>query len=494
VRHLARRLGAELSAAARSGDPAIHGVTSDSAAVRPGWLFCAVRGAEHDGHDFIDEAVGRGAAAVLVERWMPRDVPQLKVGFTRPLVGIAAAHVLGEPSTALRLAAVTGTNGKTTTTHLAWSALRGGHRRAGVIGTLGTRYGRVVVPGSMTTPPAWALQHTLADMVTAGMDFAVMEASSQGLDQDRLAGTRVEVATWLNLTPEHLDYHGTLEQYYSSKARLFDPALAARGLICIDDAWGRRLAAQARIPVTTFGTSADADVTIELLGTDCTATSVRLHGPDGDVVLAAPVAGRVNLTNIAAAYLIARALDVPRVEAVAGIAAAEPLPGRTQQLQLGQPFFVIVDYAHTPDALGALIELARSLTYSGGRVRLVLGCRGGKDRFKRPEMGRIAAIADAPVFTSDSPGREDPDEIVAQMLVGTIGAAHDHIRVERDRRGAIEQAIESAGPGDVVLISGRGHEATRVVGGAAEHFDDAAVARDALTRMGYDGLRRAASE
>lgn len=480
LRRLADHLGAEWC-----GEAQIFGVTSDSTAVRPGWLFCAVRGARHNGHDHIVEAIRRGAVAILAERWVDAPIPQMRADFTRPLVGVAAALVHGEPSRSLEVAAVTGTNGKTTTSHLAWHALRTGGRRAAMIGTLGTRFDEWWVGGSMTTPPAWQLQETFGEIARRGADCAVMEASSQGLDQDRLAGTRVAVATWLNLTPEHLDYHGTVEQYYAAKARLFDPAMTQQAVVCVDDPWGRRLAAQARVPVTTFGVDRPADVTVRFLGTGLSGTAVELHGLGLDAVVHAPVPGRVNATNIAAAFLIATLLGVPPAQAAEGIADAEPVPGRSQCVDAGQPFLVMVDYAHTPDALAALIEFSRTVSSPGGLVCLVVGCRGGKDRYKRPEMGRAALDADRVTFTSDDPGQEDPAEIVDQMLLGAFGSDHAHVRVDLDRQRAIEQAVAAARPGDVLLVTGRGHEKTRTIGSSRETFDDVAVVRDALAGLGY---------
>ena len=480
LRLMAERLGVD-----RRGEAQVFGVTSDSSAVHPGWLFCAVRGARHDGHDHIGEAIRRGAAAVLAERWVDAPIPQLRAAFTRPLVGVAAALLHGEPCRALEVAAVTGTNGKTTTSHLAWHALSAGGRRPGMIGTLGTRFGERTEGGSMTTPPAWRLQQTLAEMACAGADCAVMEASSQGLDQDRLAGMRIAVAAWLNLTSEHLDYHGTVEQYFAAKARLFDPAMTQQGVVCIDDAWGRRRAVQAPIPVRTFGSHPSADVMVRLLETDLTGTTVEVRGLGLDTVVRAPVPGRVNATNIAAALLIATLLGVPPLQAVDGIAHAEAVPGRSQRVDAGQPFLAMVDYAHTPGALAALLEFARTVASPRSRVRLVVGCRGGKDRYKRPEIGHVALDADRVTFTSDDPGREDPAAIVEQMLLGAMTADHAHVDVELDGRRAIEQAVFEAGPGDVLLVTGRGHETTRTIGSSRESFDDVAVIRAALASLGY---------
>jgi UDP-N-acetylmuramoyl-L-alanyl-D-glutamate--2,6-diaminopimelate ligase len=272
-----------------------------------------------------------------------------------------------------------------------------------------------------------------------------------------------------------------MEHYYASKAKLFEAAHSRRGLVCVDDAWGRRLAAQAVVPLTTFGRSPGADVGVEILRTGINGTSIRLHGTRrGDMDIHGPIPGRINAANIAAAYLIAESLGLSPDTAAQGIAGTPGVPGRFELVDVGQPFLVIIDYAHTPDALESLILMAQSLTSPSGRVYLVLGSRGHKDRFKRPLTGRTATLADYPIFTTDSPGAEDPKAIINQMLVGALAVGHDRGRVEPDRSAAISLAIKSARPGDVVLLVGRGHEKHRSIGAATELFDDRAVALDAL--------------
>jgi UDP-N-acetylmuramoyl-L-alanyl-D-glutamate--2,6-diaminopimelate ligase len=321
-------------------------------------------------------------------------------------------------------------------------------------------------------------------MRQAGADSVVMEVSSHGLDQQRVEGIRFEFAVWLNLAHEHLDYHGTMEHYYATKAKLFEAAHSRGGLVCVDDAWGRRLAAQAGVPLTTFGSSPGADISIEVLRTGLNGTSLRLHRTRrGDVEIHGPIPGRINAANIAAAYLTAEALGLDPDAATQGIAEAPGVPGRFELVDIGQPFLVIIDYAHTPDALESLIVMARTLTAPGGRVHLVLGSRGHKDRFKRPFTGRTATLADDPIFTTDSPGAEDPQAIINQMLLGALAVAHEHVRVEPDRTAAISLAIKAARPGDVVLLVGRGHEKQRSIGAATERFDDRAVALDALAAV-----------
>jgi UDP-N-acetylmuramoyl-L-alanyl-D-glutamate--2,6-diaminopimelate ligase len=408
--------------------------------------------------------------------------------------------VYGNPADRLLIVGVTGTNGKTTTSHLTWSALGAAGRRAGLVGTVGNRFGDWSDPARLTTPDAPLLQRTLASMVANGADSVVMEVSSQGLDQERVGGIGFSVAVWLNLGHDHLDYHGTMEQYYAAKASLFDPRRARFGVVCVDDQWGRRLAHQAQIPVVTFGRSDGAQVRVEVLSSGLDGTQIRILGagralrragggatdaPD-ELLLRSPVVGEMNAENMAAAYLTACALGAPSDDAVAGLAFCPAIPGRFDLVDGGQPFLVIVDYAHTPEAYGRLITTARGLSGEGGEVHLVVGCRGDKDRFKRPLTGRVAATADHPVLTTDDPGDEDPRAILDQVLVGTLDVPHDHVRVEPDRKAAIGLAIGSARPGDVVLIVGRGHERRRRFGPTSEDFDDREVAARALAENGFE--------
>jgi UDP-N-acetylmuramoyl-L-alanyl-D-glutamate--2,6-diaminopimelate ligase len=488
LREVAHRLRGLTSAVEVRGDADVCGVTADSRAVRPGWLFCARRGEHSDGHDHAADALRRGAAALLVERWLPVAVPQVRVAHTRPLIGHAAAMVHGNPSLRLATVAVTGTNGKTTTAFLARHALLAGERRTAAIGTLGTTGPAKDVPhalSAMTTPGACDLQATLGAMVADGFDSVVIEASSQGLDQDRLAGCDIALAVWLNLSPEHLDYHGTVEQYYAAKARLFDPSLSARGLVCIDDQWGRRLAAQARIPITTFGRHPHADVRFDVVSTGIDGTQIRIRDGVDDVVVRSGVIGSVNAANIAAAYLVGKRSGVGPADAVRGIAEAPAVPGRFQLLEAGQPFHVVIDYAHTPDALEKLLDTARTLAAPGGEVHLVLGCRGGRDRYKRPGMGRAAASgAHHVVFTTDHPGAERPAAIVTEMLVGALEVPERHVDIELDRSRAIAAAIRAAHPGDVVVMSGRGPERGDIRWFGPGRTDEE-LAAGALAHRGY---------
>lgn len=470
----------DLPGAELRGDADVLDVTEDSRCVRQGALFCAVPGTRWDGHAFVGEAVAAGASALLVRRFVDVPVPQVRVPAVRPAVGPVAAAVHGHPADALAVAAVTGTNGKTTTVHLIEAALAAAGYRTGLVSTVEARVPGARSPAALTTPDAAELQRTLCRMRAEGVQATAMEVSSHAVDQHRIDPVTADVAVFTNLSPEHLDYHGTIEQYYATKAALFTPDRCRRAVINIDDSWGRRLAAQARVPTVTVGRTRLADVRVD--AATSTSGELRVVVQDGSdqVELATPAVGEP--ANLVAAYTAARLMGVSRRDAAVGLGAAPP-PGRYQRVDAGQPFEVVVDFAHTPPALAQLIATARR--GSRGRVHLVVGSAGNRDRFNRPDMGRIALTADSAIFTADDPYDEAPEEIIAQMLTGTIGRTGAPIVVERDRRKAIIAAVERAEPGDVVLIAGRGHERYQTVEGTRHPFSDVAVAEAALADKGW---------
>jgi UDP-N-acetylmuramoyl-L-alanyl-D-glutamate--2,6-diaminopimelate ligase len=341
--------------------------------------------------------------------------------------------------------------------------------------------GRERRPSVATTPEAPDLHAALARMVGRRVEDVVMEVSSHALDQGRVDGIQFEVGVFTNLEAEHLDYHGTIEHYFATKARLFEPDRCAQAVIGIDDEWGRRLAAQARIPVTTFGANPAADVVMEEVSTGRHGTRVRVGGGHHTKELLVPYPGQVNAANAVAAYTAARLLDVgPRV-AAAALTAAPPIRGRFQVVDPTHPVSVVVDYAHTPRALGNLIRTGKQLA-GKRRVIVVTGVAGERDRWKRPALGREAARADLTIFTDETPGHEDPAAIVAQLAAGTLGLDHATVEVELDRARAIELAISRAVPGDVVLVAGRGHERSFQRGDDTVALDDTSVAKQALRK------------
>jgi UDP-N-acetylmuramoyl-L-alanyl-D-glutamate--2,6-diaminopimelate ligase len=377
-------------------------------------------------------------------------------------MGLIASHFHGSPSRALDIVGVTGTNGKTTTTHLLRSILEADGRAARVIGTL---------TGARTTPESTDLQRELAAFVRDGVQAVAMEVSSHALAQHRVDGTWFRVGVFTNLSRDHLDFHPSLEAYFDAKASLFTPDRCAAAVVNVDDEWGRRLAERLTIPWRPC--SIDLVDDIELLPDE---SRCRWDG----VELRVPLGGRFNLANGLGAALAARSLGVMPDTIAAGLAAAGPVPGRFERVVAGQPFSVVVDYAHTPDGLEQLLVAAREVA-GQGRVLVVFGCGGDRDRTKRGPMGAVAArLADEAVLTSDNPRSEDPSAIIDAVLEGIEDRSN--VVVERDRRAAIAVALRAARAGDVVVIAGKGHEATQTTGDVEEPFDDRVVARDELGR------------
>ncbi|MBW3657256.1 MAG: UDP-N-acetylmuramoyl-L-alanyl-D-glutamate--2,6-diaminopimelate ligase [Actinobacteria bacterium] len=485
-------LAAELSEAQLrgDGDAEVVDATHDSRQAGAGTLFCAVPGATADGHDHAPAAVAAGSPALLVERWLDLDVPQLLVPSVRASMGHAAAVIHGRPSGDLAVVGITGTNGKTTTTYLLESAFGAAGWGTGTIGTVETRIHGEAQPGVRTTPEGTDLQRLLARMRDRGVDAVGMEVSSHGLEMQRVAGTRFAVAVFTNLSQDHLDFHGTMDAYYRAKARLFTPELAEAAVVCVDDEWGRRLASEASVPVSTFGRATDADhrivdVTVELAG-----STARVAGPDGDVEVRTRLVGDHNVTNAVGAYLAAVAAGVEPAAAAAGVAACAGVPGRLERVERGQPFAVLVDYAHTPDALEHVVRSTRPLLEEGGRLHVVIGAGGDRDRGKRPLMGAVAAQADVAVLTSDNPRSEDPTEILDAIVAGAReaidGGAPAELVVEVDRREAIARTLADARPGDVVVIAGKGHETTQEFADRTLPFDDRLVAAELLEAAGAE--------
>ncbi|HEX7255082.1 MAG TPA: UDP-N-acetylmuramoyl-L-alanyl-D-glutamate--2,6-diaminopimelate ligase [Gaiellaceae bacterium] len=449
----------------RGGAPTdIADLAYDTREVRPGALFFCVPGERIDRHDLAAEAVERGAVALVVERPLDLDVPQLIVPSARAAMPVAADEFFERPTAELVVAGVTGTNGKTTTAYLLHSILDASGMRPGLIGTIESRVGGERRPAVRTTPEAIDLQRTFRAMLDAGDRSVAMEATSHGSELGRLAGVRFDALAFTNLTQDHLDFHGSMDRYYEAKRRLFtehEPAPAAA--VNIDDEWGRKLAnelrALDRAPLLTYAVTGEADVT------EATAQS-RLRG-------------RFNQENTLAAVAVARLLGVPETAIQKGVAHTPSVPGRFETVDEGQPFTVIVDYAHTPDSLANVLRTARELTSK--RLICVFGCGGDRDRGKRPEMGRIAAeLSDVPIVTSDNPRSEKPGAIIDEILAGMSGDPE----VEPDRRAAISSAIGAAREDDVVVIAGKGHEQGQEFADRKIPFDDREVAREALRRLG----------
>lgn len=487
-------------AAGEQGSTEITDLAFDSRRVEPGTLFFCVRGHSSDGHDFAAGAVADGAAALVVDHELDLDVPQVLVADTRRAMGPLAARFFGEPSRELRMVGVTGTNGKTTTAFLTRTILEAAGIRCGLLGTVKQVVGGVEEEVVRTTPEAIDLQRTFRRMLDAGDRACVMEVSSHALVLGRADAIAFDVAAFTNLTQDHLDFHADMEDYFRAKQLLFLPPpdgqilRPAEAVVNVDDAYGSRLAAEISAagapPVVCFAASegSAADLSAHDVGFDATGSDFELRGPDLEprrVRLGLP--GHFNVENALAALGSAMALGVDTDVAAAALADAEPVPGRMEPVDEGQPFGVIVDYAHTPDSLENVLEAARRLT--DGRLICVYGCGGDRDAGKRPLMGRAGAeLADVPVVTSDNPRSEDPQGIISQMLEGIPEERRGAVIVDADRRRAIATALAEASAGDLVVIAGKGHEqGQEFEGGRKEPFDDRDVAREELARLAPAG-------
>lgn len=487
------------------GDPEIRGISYDSRSVRPGDLFVPWRGGRRygDGHRFIPDAVARGAAAVVAEHGaagdlppVPDAVPLIMVNDSRQALARLAASFHGLPSRRLRLIGVTGTNGKTTTTHLIRDLLEAAGRRSGLIGTVRYIVGDVVRDADRTTPQAPDIQGMLAEMTAAGLDAAVMEVTSIALVQERVTGCEFDLGIFTNLTQDHLDDHGSMDAYAAAKRRLFtmlgrgplggEPAKAGpkAAIINADDAYAEFMAAASPVPVITFGLERPADFRAEAVRIGPRGTSFLLRAGGATHEVQMPLMGRFNVYNALAALAAAHAEGIEIEAAVEALAHAAPVPGRLERVEAGQPFPVIVDYAHTPDSLENLLLTARDFT--PGRLIAVFGCGGDRDPGKRPLMGQIAArLADYVIITSDNPRTEDPAGILADIEAGIAGGEYRDRPREHvvDRREAIGRAVAMARPGDAVVIAGKGHETYQIFRDRTVPFDDRQVAAEALRSL-----------
>jgi UDP-N-acetylmuramoyl-L-alanyl-D-glutamate--2,6-diaminopimelate ligase len=465
-------------AAAGAGEVEIAGLAYDTRTVAPGTLFFCVPGFTRDGHDFASEAIAQGAVALVVERPLHQSVPEIQVPSVRAAMAPAAAAFYGDPTNTLQTIGVTGTNGKTTTAFLVGALLEADGRQTGLLGTVKSVIGGAERAVERTTPEAIDLQRTFREMLDAGDVACSMEVSSHALELHRADAIHFAAAIFTNLTQDHLDFHQTMERYYAAKRRLFEPGRARHSVVNVDDPYGARLAAELSGAIT-YAVDRDATYRATDLRTDLSGSRFTVHGPDGMVTLSSPLPGRFNVYNVLGALAAVRELGVPLEVAAGAIETAGHVPGRFEPVDAGQDFAVLVDYAHTPDSLENVLRAARGLT--GGRVHVVFGCGGDRDRGKRPMMGEIAKrLADRVIVTSDNPRSEDPEAIIEEILAGS-GADVEH---DADRRGAIAAAIATAAPGDVVVIAGKGHEQGQEFdGGRKVPFDDVTVARDALEAL-----------
>jgi UDP-N-acetylmuramoyl-L-alanyl-D-glutamate--2,6-diaminopimelate ligase len=503
-------VGVELSQPLVRSDVEIASVAYNSREVRPGALFVAIRGEKTDGNRFVFDAIERGARAIASElprpwnpRWgvlyaaeiakgfvPPQDIPSnvewIQVLQARHALATTGANFFGRPAEQLKLVGVTGTNGKTTTTYLIDSILRVAGNRTGLFGTIAYRTPAGEREAKNTTPESLDLQRFLAQVRDGGGTYAVMEASSHALALDRLWGCPFAVAVFTNLTRDHLDFHKNFEDYFAAKRRLFEGTGAGKpsvGVVNTDDPYGKRLVGFAARTLT-YGLENGADISAKKFALSFSGLEFTANTPAGKLAVCSSLVGRINVYNILAAIGAGIGLGISTEHILAGIEQLKSVPGRFERVDLGQPFLVIVDYAHTDDALKNLIATARELNHAG-RLITLFGCGGDRDRAKRPLMGEAAGRgSDVVVLTSDNPRSEDPLLIINDAMVGLQKTSAKHF-VEADREAAIEIALDEARPGDIVLLAGKGHETYQVLKDRTIEFDDREMARRTLRRRGF---------
>ena len=472
-------------------DREVAGITYDSRRVTPGMVFVAIPGRHTDGYEFIDTAIERGATAVICERNGTRfnRVTKIKVADVREALARAAISYYQHPSAELKVIGVTGTNGKTTVAFMIKAILEAAGIKTGLMGTVRYEIGDRVIPAQRTTPESLEVQQLMAQMLRADCQACVMEVSSHALEQKRVLGVEFDVAIFTNLTRDHLDYHGTMENYFTAKQKLFmgleGGAKKSAAVINIDDTYGARLAEQTKVEVElTYGLHKTARLRAAKIQLSKSGSRFVVETPDRNFACRLPLIGRHNIYNALAAVGAGIALKVPVVTLQAALNAMPPVPGRLEIVFMKQPFGVYVDYAHTDDALKNVLTTLREIT--PGRLLLAFGCGGNRDAGKRPRMGKVAAeLADFTIITNDNPRRESPEKIAAQITEGYRSARAEGFSVELERRRAIQQIIGKAEAGDTVLIAGKGHETYQEFEDTVVPFDDRLHAQETLESLGF---------
>jgi UDP-N-acetylmuramoyl-L-alanyl-D-glutamate--2,6-diaminopimelate ligase len=483
---VARAIGGELKGDERA---AVSDVTHDSRQVREGWLFVAIRGANVDARRFVADAMGQGATGVVSEGERPEGFKGgwIKVEDARRAMALAAAEVHGHPSRELRLVGITGTNGKTTTAYLVAAIADEAGTPNAFLSTVEYRVAGQRTRAEHTTPESPDIQRLLRRAVESGCGVAVMEASSQALDLHRCDALKYDVAVFSNLTRDHLDYHGTMEEYFAAKRKLFDGSLGERprvSAINVDDEYGLRLAVElerAGGRVIRYALKAEAEVTAREVEFTMEGLSFRLVTPAGERLIESPLVGRPHIYNALAAAATAQALGFDLEATARALKVCAGAPGRFERVPNARGFAVVVDYAHTDDALLNVLRTARDVTR--GRVITVFGCGGDRDRTKRAPMGEVAArLSDVVIVTSDNPRNEDPEAILSDIEEGLRASGKAYVKIA-DRREAIRRAVAEALPGDLVLVAGKGHEDYQIIGTTRQHFDDREVALEAIKEL-----------
>ena len=494
VTQLLAALNGQVAIVDRLGDldGSITSVTDDSRSVSPGSLFVAVKGERVDGHKYVGQAIKAGAAAIVGQDSVERaSVPFVQVTDSRKALGLIGSRFYGDPSAQLAMIGVTGTNGKTTTTYLCKALLENIGRRVGLIGTVAYQIGAETIPASHTTPGAVELQQLLARMNEARLDSVVMEVSSHALAMDRTAGCEYDVAVFTNLTQDHLDYHRTMEEYFQAKLRLFTglgqgKKTRQRAIVNMDDPRGVYVRAACRVPVWGYALNVSADLMAENVRLSMNGSTFTAATPAGTFTVESRLVGEHNVYNLLGAIGVALHGGATCDQVREAVARVNNVPGRFERVSAGQDFTVVVDYAHTEDALVRLLTAARTLKTE--RIITLFGCGGDRDRGKRPKMGRAAVeFSDVVILTSDNPRTEDPLAILREVEAGVREALQRRPSVQyhmvADRREAIGTAVRLARPGDILLIAGKGHEDYQIVGTKKMHFDDREVAREAIQQL-----------
>jgi UDP-N-acetylmuramoyl-L-alanyl-D-glutamate--2,6-diaminopimelate ligase len=477
------------------GDIEISDIQTDSRRVKPGDLFICLPGHTVDGHEYAPQAAAKGAVALVVERKLDTDLPQIIVDDSRFAMSVMSNAFFGSPSSRMRMIGVTGTNGKTTTTYLIERIMQDQDVKTGLIGTIQMRYDGQSYPMSGTTPESLELQRSLQDMASKGVQCCVMEVSSHALEQGRVKGTDFRTAIFTNLTQDHLDYHNTMEEYRAVKGLFFSrlgnvisPWKEERkyAVLNADDAASKYFAAQTAAEVITYGIDNEANVRASGISITAKGTFFHVDTFKGEADISLRMVGKFNVYNALAAISAALLEDIPLQEIKASLESVAGVDGRVESVDEGQDFAVIVDYAHTPDGLENVLRTVRE--FASGKVLTVFGCGGDRDRTKRPLMGKIAAkYSDSILVTSDNPRTEDPLLILKDIEAGLTedGVPQDRYELIADRREAIRKAIEMASPGDVVLIAGKGHETYQIINGVVHDFDDRIVAKEVIRGRSY---------
>jgi len=469
-------------------DVEVNRIQYDSRKVTRGDLFVAIRGTASDGHTFLSSAINNGAKVIVIERddafpdslCMHQGVIKVVVPDTRKALALMASNYFGDPTSVLKLVGVTGTNGKTTTSHLVRSVMEAAGEQAGLIGTIEYRIGDRVIPATHTTPESLELNGLFADMRDAGCTGVSMEVSSHALDQSRVHGMRFAAGIFTNLTQDHLDYHKTMEQYCAAKKILFNSLDEnAWAIVNADDGWSTAMCDGIRAECRSFGITTNADYSASNIAMSIAGTTFSVTDGSDSVAVSTPLIGQFNVSNVLAAYAAGRSLGYSVDATLRGLAAVSNVRGRFERIASPKGWTAIVDYAHTPDAMENCLRTIRHLLSmsAGGRVITVFGAGGDRDRTKRPLMGAVAAkYSDVVVVTSDNPRTEQPESIIDEIMTGTQG--HQHVMRNADRRQAIQHALEMASTGDVVLIAGKGHEDYQVIGTEKVHFSDREVVEE----------------